>query len=361
MNPEERIFTMNWSEVRHHSYISYLTGRFPDGRQALIGHMPEGYVLLEFNTAGDYINQQQLVIPREWDTVNKAFSYMRLTTEHCRKWIDDLGLKLGPIQIHHFFITDPVCAALQLLWDNQREVLSTPYFWETREHVAATFPRDQVEGQYLFIWDRDIHTLRRSSGAGHNGWERLITSEEILEFYPSEKIYQIQSYGVDEVTFDYDTGILPNGKQVILGFNDQSTIPEAVAVFFSADGRMLESQLRPIVIPRPNLFPAEYRRLCQEQVVAWRTELGMKSGPVRVRHFVVHDYRESPRLEVQIYTSPYPTWGYYLQFDPYVYPTPEERAEMRQRFEDWQASGRFVFWWGTRDYHMSKDGEVLST
>jgi hypothetical protein len=43
-----------------------------------------------------------------------------------------------------------------------------------------------------------------------------------------------------------------------------------------------------------------------------------------------------------------------------VVPSAEERAQVRQQVLEWEASGSFVFWWG-RDYHMTKDGEVLST
>lgn len=72
-----------------------------------------------------------------------------------------------------------------------------------------------------------------------------------------------------------------------------------------------------------------------------------------------YDERELDRLEVCIYTSPYPVWGFHLQFDPYVFPTAEERAEMRRRLNEWEAAGNFVFWWG-RDYNMSPDGCVIA-
>ena len=37
-----------------------------------------------------------------------------------------------------------------------------------------------------------------------------------------------------------------------------------------------------------------------------------------------------------------------------------ENAELRAQLEEWERAGQFVFWWG-RDYHMSSEGEVLST
>ncbi len=50
--------------------------------------------------------------------------------------------------------------------------------------------------------------------------------------------------------------------------------------------------------------------------------------------------------------------SFWLEADP---DEPDEDREERMRaVEEWEAAGDFVLWWDV-DYHMSKEGEVVST
>jgi hypothetical protein len=152
-----------------------------------------------------------------------------------------------------------------------------------------------------------------------------------------EKQYTLRTYGADDGAARFYTGRLPDGRSGVIGVYHR----EIVLVRFAADGTLADVQTRPLK-----------RGPEDKQALAWQQELGWQPGPIRVRRFMLPDQR--------IYVADYPPWAIVFRHDPYVYPTPEERAQVRERVREWEENGWFVFWWD-RDYYLDADGNVLST
>ncbi len=177
---------------------------------------------------------------------------------------------------------------------------------------------------------------------------------------PEDKLYPLRTSGAEGDDADYYAGALPDGRQGLMGPYDE----EVVCVLFDGEGGLLGAQSRPALAPpdpagkprrkgrRPAPEPEERRAWAVRQALAWQAELGWLPSVVRVKRFRLPGHR--------IYVHDYPYWAIILRADPYYYSVPEEREDYLRMLTEWEASGNFVFWWGT-DYQVGPDGEVLST
>jgi hypothetical protein len=173
------------------------------------------------------------------------------------------------------------------------------------------------------------------------GWPRVGPS--------ASRRYTLRTYGSERGQADFYTGTTPAGEQVLLGTYDDAV----VCVRFDAEGEQVGVDSRPLLADAPleELSAKQRAKLEIQAVKAWRGEIGLRPGPIRVCKFLLS--------EPQAYISDYPNWAIQLHYDPDQF-AGLERQEMRRLKEEWEAAGNFVFWWG-KDYHMSKEGDVLST
>lgn len=72
MNPEDRKFRggNDWPlTLRQMCATGFRGGVLPDGRQVLAGpHPGGGQLFLFFDPDGNFVGQEDLLVPREWDT-----------------------------------------------------------------------------------------------------------------------------------------------------------------------------------------------------------------------------------------------------------------------------------------------------
>jgi len=152
---------------------------------------------------------------------------------------------------------------------------------------------------------------------------------------------------------DFYAGVTADGRQVLMGSNR----PNIVAYFFTPEGVLLGRDTRrlerepprpggvgPYLTRDPSYLASEHR-----QVARWQEDLGFRPATIRVRAFtgLGDDF-------VKVEAVP----RYWLEVDPLEH---EKDREGRMRaIEEWKADGNFVLWWN-EEYHMSKDGEVIST
>lgn len=290
-------------------------------------------------------------------------SYNELIAEHELRWQERVGFRYAPIEFHHFRVDHPEQVTVYLLPADILEMLCDPYAGEDRYLTAKNF----VEGWqnhrcYRMVWGSEqldgVGYL--ISEGGHSGWDRELTVEEIAYYQPSGRTYTLRTHGDDAGDADFYTGRLPDGRPVILGpYNDH-----ALLVMFYPDGRYRAHLTRDL--PPGDKDPSdrtETRRRAKALARAWREELGLHldPGPIRVGGFMLPDSRINQWDPYHhVYITDLPRWGLVYRYDPYFYPTKEERSEVAASLAAWKESGKFVFWWG-KDYHMSRDGEVLST
>ena len=161
------------------------------------------------------------------------------------------------------------------------------------------------------------------------------------------RIFTIAGHGED-----FFTGQTADGRQVLLGLLS----PQVVLYFFDADGVLLERQARDWEHPAPRLGEsdiwlignAEFKRRLAGQITRWQQEIGFAPGAIRVRWFFDEEY------SVGIATLPESLRDLSWCEDE------AERQEMKAEIKEWQAEGRFVFFWA-KEYLMAPDGEVLGS
>jgi len=148
-------------------------------------------------------------------------------------------------------------------------------------------------------------------------------------------------------------GVTADGRQVLIGI----TRPHIVAYFFSPDGVLLgrDTRLLEQEPPRPGgtgphcTSDPGYLESVWRQVSRWQEDLGFRATTIHVRAFtgLGDDF-------VKVEATP----SFWLEADP---DEPDEDREERMRaIKEWEAAGDFVLWWDV-DFHMSKEGEVVST
>jgi len=182
--------------------------------------------------------------------------------------------------------------------------------------------------------------------------------------------YIINSYGDD-----FYTGTIADGRQVLMGL----LCPKLVAVFFDADGNLLQVESRPLsrlpprqgaigvswetdvgvlslegVRPGPyQVYDPHFQAALTRDLAAWKREIQFQDAPITVREFFLDDrflgIRRLPDHLQEFKENP-----------DNVAKDEEERRGLEDRIREWESLGQFVLLWG-EDYWMSRDGDVEST
>lgn len=154
-------------------------------------------------------------------------------------------------------------------------------------------------------------------------------------------------------------GLIRDGRQVLMGLY----CPHLMAIFFDADGRLLEAQRKRLsyLEPQENVYDRYDPRIAEE-LLAWQMELEFEPAVIRVRKFFVPDNpkfaKESSWVQNGIGIEDYSYHFAYILSDP---DTPaEEKEGVLESLKSWDEEGQFVLWWGN-DYWLDKEGEFVSS
>lgn len=162
------------------------------------------------------------------------------------------------------------------------------------------------------------------------------------------RLFAIQGHGDA-----FHAGVTADGRQVLMGI----TRPHLVAYFFTPDGVLLgrDTRLLEQEPPRPGgkgpyrTSDPGYLESVRRQVSRWQEDLRFRPATIQVRAFTGLG---DDLVKVEVMPS------YWLEADPDE--SDEDRAERKKLIKSWEAGGNFVLWWDV-DFHMSKEGEVVST
>lgn len=374
---EDRLFVFDSSASAGLSF-DYLSGRMPDGRQVLAGVYAgeEPYVpgtaqlqLLWFDAVGRFLATETVrplldTEPLPPPLTAEAFRGYRTA----RAYLAALGVVPGPIWVRYFWLypnedgdrSDPQYApfriGISLLrpWDPD-------YIWNPYGVPGAESLTDALRitnyatsgipfGDFLLFWGEQVFGV--SGSLPHDDPDRQTPAPYPLQVVPN-RLYTLQTYGPSDPGPYFATGVLPDGKQGIMGWYDD----QVVCLFFNARGERIASEERPTRFGMNQEFEgAQFRdaqyRAAQPVMAAWQTELGWRDQTIRVRFFMHPDRR--------IFLSDLSRSGVVGYYDPFQHADAGEREEARREVQSWLAEGCFVLNW-MRDYHLSKDGEVLST
>ena len=169
---------------------------------------------------------------------------------------------------------------------------------------------------------------------------------ELIMFIDEERLYTIQNE-----SFDFWTGRLGNGNQVLMGLGPD----EVTLVEFDLDGNYLRTIERQITkTQEPLNFPyngPQNREQGTKEILKWQSEIGFYGAAINVKKFFVRDRligidELSPSLR-------------YVEDEPELF-TEEELPFYQTLLREWRENKQFVFYWG-RDHDMTSDGEVEST
>jgi hypothetical protein len=355
MNDEDRLFELG-SDAKPFAEAYYWTGRVADGRQLLFGRGDnEDVLVLWFDAEGRYSHLESFPVPRALDKRNEPGSYAQLMVEHLIAYQREKGCRPAPIRVRHFCIDEPLTAAIRLMDIWMLEFLCAPYVDpdhsdDDRRILLKSIARWQARGGFRLVWGGEEFDERVD--------EEAQPPDDYLERFvgwpptsaAADRLYPLSG---GEGT-EFLTGTSAAGEQFLLGpYNED----ELVCGRFDQSGRFLDSQVRELP-PRPEEEtesedepPGAWEA---EQSAAWLRELGAEPAPIRVRKFHLPDER-------QVFINDYPNWAIILHYDPFYYPDPQERADLRRLKAEWESSGNFVFWWGNKDSHLGADGRLLST
>lgn len=141
----------------------------------------------------------------------------------------------------------------------------------------------------------------------------------------------------------FDTGVLPNGEQIIIGIH----APHIVIVIFDAAGSLQRTLEENTPLTTDELLgplgTAWMRAWCDSHRVARRA--------ISVRAFLL------PELHIGI--SDLPEWLRDFLEDPDSY-TEDERSHISEVLAEWRQLRMFSFQW-VEEYDMSADGEVVGS
>jgi hypothetical protein len=188
-----------------------------------------------------------------------------------------------------------------------------------------------------------------------------------------ERVYCIQNQEGRHFT----TGILPSGEQLFLGAEkkrSESFKDYLIVVRFGPDGSFLGLDERPMARTKPAITaellaqnPGKtedelHTRIVNLTLAAMRTEpirvrdeLGAALGTIRVKQFDLSAFGYGVGIE------PYPEDLRQIREDPDGIADEESRAELQEDLNAWEASGEFVLWWQSTDYHVDAEGKIVSS
>jgi hypothetical protein len=343
-----------------HGYAKFYHGVVADGRQLLLGWGPApevAAVALWFSPEGEFIERQVFALPERPQGVGMG-QWVPLVQAKLREW----GFRPQPIRVRHFYLSDPFRITLRILSDESVQCLCDPLSVcedsaDTTQHLPLLM-QQQRDGYFKLVWqqhEEDLHDPDYSPDPDPL-WENHSKECPLAR----DQLYPLRTYGQDGGEADFYTGVLPDGGQALMGPAGDKKL---LCVTFHPTGQLKEVLSRPLgkmprdpSVPKRKRYespdPAVLRAWQTQHLLEWQRELGWQPQRIQVRPFMLD---EGP-----VYISSLPCWGLTIRYDPYFYPDFEERQQMRQRLTVWEASGNFVFWWG-RDYHIDKDGNVVST
>lgn len=163
-----------------------------------------------------------------------------------------------------------------------------------------------------------------------------------------ERVFAIR--GEEDI---FHTGVTDDGRQILMGMIG----PLLVAYYFTPDGRLLGRDTRvlehhPTRSGGRGLYRTSdpsYREGVRRQLARWQEELGFRPETIHVRAFTG---LEGDFVKLEVVPS------HLYEHGPDE--TDENRMYREQLISEWEAAGNFVLWWNV-DFHMSKEGEVIST
>jgi len=157
-------------------------------------------------------------------------------------------------------------------------------------------------------------------------------------------------YPIADQSYEWNCGTDARGLQVFTYFG----LEELTAIFFKSDGTVAEVKKRELPPFAPSSGPGwrEAKEASEAAAFdAWKREIGISSGTIRIRRQAVEDLiiEDWPEFFVEFARGDDKT---------------ERREENRQRLWDeierWWREGCYVLWFG-KDYWMEGDGTIGST
>jgi hypothetical protein len=141
----------------------------------------------------------------------------------------------------------------------------------------------------------------------------------------------------------FDAGVLPDGQQVLVGFQ----LPELVVVRFSSQGVLTGVEVI-ATVASDNGSAAEQASI---ELIRWKSEIGFRATAITVEPFFLRDRWIGIADLPQHYQE--------------VLDHPESLDEVRRwnlldDIRQWRLRGDFVLYWD-EDYYLNTDGEVVSS
>jgi hypothetical protein len=165
---------------------------------------------------------------------------------------------------------------------------------------------------------------------------------------PADRLFAIQCPEV----YEFQAGWSSQGDQVLMGLVEDGV----VAVFFSASGRFLRYEFRPVKPePVPSQSPVKQEQardaLLWSALGDWTDELGLTRGVIKVFPFWVGQWvigiAGLPDFWVRFLSNPQSE-------------NERRRVQWFKEIEEWQREGKYILWWRS-EYWMDKEGHVFAT
>jgi hypothetical protein len=158
-----------------------------------------------------------------------------------------------------------------------------------------------------------------------------------------DRLYPIETKG----EYHLFSGIRSDSRRVLMGL----WCPDLIALYFAEDGTFLDFERRPVVFFQ-NVKPTYqiYDRRIDELLDNWQREMGFQAALIRVKKFILP--------EVGISIDDYDSHVLEILDDPKA--SEEEKDEIREEMQEWDAEGQFVLNWGN-DYWLDHTGEIVSS
>jgi hypothetical protein len=173
-------------------------------------------------------------------------------------------------------------------------------------------------------------------------------------FPPERGLYTIQH----NECCNFVVGVSDGDEQVLMGVAPG----HVVAVFFDKTGRFLRTEDRPVQYERkPGSTQQQQReeriKAAWQMVDAWKAELGLVQGEIRVGHFALPEWGD---WGAGVGLFDLPQFMQDLLDDPSSEHDEQYRQEVLDGIEYFRRNGKYVLRWGT-EYWMSKGGEITDT
>jgi hypothetical protein len=143
----------------------------------------------------------------------------------------------------------------------------------------------------------------------------------------------------------FDTGVLPNGHQVLIGIQ----LPEIVIVEFDPEGNFITTTTTKL--SHPNLTPSLFDEAVQADLGRWKRKARFEPKNISVKAFFVTErwigIADLPEHYRDFLDNP----GNYSQDDAHFF---------TEEIQRWRAQGSFVLHFD-EDYYYSREGELESS